>query len=124
MATVSIMTPAKQISNSAQGANAQQVATLPGAPGLMTYITGFDVTGLGATAALAVNVTVTGLTNTLNFPLAVPAGALVDLGTNRLSVRFPDPIPASGPNTGITVTVPAFGAGNTNQAVSVYGYQQ
>ena len=40
------------------------------------------------------------------------------------SVRFPQPLPASAVNTAITVTVPSFGAGNTNAAVVVYGFMK
>ncbi len=110
--------------NSAQGSAAQQTATIAAVAGRMNYIEGFDVTGGGATAASLINVTVTGLANTLNYQLAVPAGVTTDLGTSRLTVRFPSPIPASALNTAINVVVPSFGAGNTGEAVTIYGFTQ
>ncbi len=107
---------------SATGAAATVTATMPAVANKTNYIEGFDVTGTGATAASAVNVTVTGLANTLNFTIGVPAGVAVDLGANRLSIRFPTPIPASAVNTAINVVVPSFGAGNTNASATIYGF--
>jgi len=84
------------------------------------YITGFTVSGAGATAASVILVTVTGLLGgTLTFPLAIPAGATLPV---LLQVTFPGPLQASAVNTAIVVNVPSFGAGNTNAASSVYGY--
>lgn len=104
-------------------AAASAVATLAGAAGKTTYITGFEVTGSGATAAAVVLVTVTGLIGgaTATYVLAVVAGAT--LGNTPLIVQFPKPIPASAENTAIVVTVPTLGAGNTNSAVVAHGYQ-
>ena len=49
---------------------------LAAAAGRTTYITGFEVTGLGATAAAAITVTVTGvLGGTKAYFLFIPAGA-------------------------------------------------
>ncbi len=110
------------ISGSAQAAATQVVATLSGTAGKTTYIEGFTITGSGSTAANVVNVTVGGTTNTLNYVFTFPAG--VAAAATALDVRFPTPMPASAPNTAITVTVPAAGSGNTNQAVSAYGFQQ
>src|SRR5260370_37907131 len=42
-------------------ANAVATATLASAANVTTYITGFEVTGAGATAGLAVTVTITGV---------------------------------------------------------------
>lgn len=104
-------------------ANAAAVATLAAAAGLTTYISGFTVTGLGATAAGVVALTVAGLQGgTLTYNVPVPAGATV--GLTPLSVVFNPPLPASAVNTAIVVTLPALGAGNTNAAVVATGYQQ
>ena len=106
---------------SATGAAAPISATLAGAAGKYTYITGFEVTGAGATAAGVVLVTVTGVQGgTQNFYLAIPAGAAV--GVNPLLVRFPVPLRSSALNTNIVVNVPSFGAGNTSAAVAAHGF--
>lgn len=108
---------------SATGAAAAINATLAGVAGKTTHITGFQVTGLGATAASGIVVTVTGLLGgTQSFALAVPAGVLVGLAAPLL-VSFGRGFPASALNTPIVINVPSFGAGNTSAAVAAQGYQ-
>lgn len=98
-------------------------ATLPGVAGKTTYITGFELTGAGATVGVVVLLTVTGtISGTLTYAVPVPAGVLA--GITPLIVEFPQPIPASGQNTAIVVSVPSFGAGNTNAAIVAHGFQQ
>lgn len=110
-------------SSSVNQANAAAVATLAAATGKTTYITGFEVTGTGATAGLPVTVTVTGvLGGTLNYTYAAAVGALV--GNTPLVIGFPIPLPSSAVNTAIVVTVPALGVGNTNSTAVAHGYQQ
>lgn len=109
-------------SSSGNVANAAAVATLAGAAGLTTYISGFEVTGGGATAASLVDVTVTGLLGgTATYTLGAVAGATAK--NADLIVSFIPPIPASALNTSIVVTVPALGAGNTKSAVVAHGYR-
>lgn len=101
-------------------ANASAVATLSGSLGT-TYISGFEVTGGGATAAALVSVTVAGLIGgTATYTIGVVAGASAP--NAPLVVTFNPPIPASAVNTAIVVTVPALGAGNTNSAVVAHGF--
>jgi len=110
--------------NGASGnvANANAVATLAGTPSKTTYITGFEITAAGATAAAVVTVTVAGtISGTLSYTFTVPAGAA--LAATPLIVEFPVPIPASAVNTAIVVTCPALGAGNTNAAAVAHGFQ-
>lgn len=108
--------------SSTGGAQANN-ATLAAAAGVTTYISGFAVTGAGATAASVITVTVTGtVSGTLNFTLAIPAGAAV--GVPALVVDFGRPLAASAPNTAIVVNVPSFGAGNTNASTSAWGFRQ
>jgi len=103
-------------------ANAAAVATLAGAAGLTTYISGFEVTGGGATAAALVAVTVAGLIGgTATYTVGVVAGAAAP--NAALIVSFDPPIPASAVNTAIVVTVPALGVGNTNSTVVAHGYR-
>lgn len=97
-------------------------ATLPAAPGKTTYIAGFSISATGATSATVVDVTVSDGTWTLTYPLNVPAAsAAVQLAL--LKDTFIPPLPASAPNTAITVTCPNLGTGNTNCCVNAWGYQ-
>lgn len=108
--------------NSANQANANAVATLPGVAAKTTYITGFQLTASGATAGLAVTATVAGvLGGTMNYTFTFPAGVAV--GATPLTVAFPTPIPASAANTAIVVTLPASGAGGTNATAAAQGFQ-
>lgn len=103
-------------------ANATAAATIAGVANKTNYITGFEVFGLGATAAGSVNVTVTGLAGgTMTYPLAVAAGATAQ--NPSLVVQFAPPHPASAVNTAISVSCPALGAGNLHNCVNVRGIQ-
>lgn len=103
-------------------ANASAAATLAGAASLTTYITGFQCTPGGATAAALVIVTVAGvITGTMSYIAGAPAGVAV-MG-QPLIVQFPTPVPASAVNTAIVVTMPALGGGNTNAACSAQGFR-
>jgi hypothetical protein len=102
-------------------AAAAATATLAGAAGVFTWLTGFEVTGGGATAASVILVTVTGAQGgTLTYVLVVPAGATTSIVP--LVVEPPAPIRSSAVNTSIAVNVPSFGAGNTNASVVAHGY--
>jgi hypothetical protein len=110
------------IETSGNKANTAAVATLPGVAGKTTYITGFDASALGATAALAVEITVTDGTWSLTYTFGFPAGATVP--ATPLFRNFPEPLAASAPDTAISVTLPASGAGGTTASVNAYGYQE
>lgn len=109
-------------SSSGNVANASAVATLAGAAAATTYVSGFLITGAGATAAGVVTATVTGLVGgTMSITVTVPAGATT--GIAPLYIDFNPPLPASAVNTSIVLTLPALGAGNTNASVSAWGYR-
>lgn len=98
-------------------------ATLAGAAGLTTYITGFEFTSSGATAASVVTITITGtISGTLHYTYAVAAGAT--LSNQPLVVQFSPAIPASAVNTSIVVSAPSLGAGNTNATMVAHGYRK
>jgi hypothetical protein len=98
-------------------------ATFAATAAKTNYISGFTVTGLGATAGACVNVTVAGLiSGSLIYPYCVPTG--VTTAATALNVTFPAPIPASAVNTAITVSLPTVGAGNTSTIVNAFGYRQ
>jgi hypothetical protein len=105
------------------GVAAQITATLPAVAGRTTYLTGFYIDGLGATAGSVIEVTVSGtLGGSFTRKLTIPAGAAVAI--TPLSMAFETPIPSSAVNTAIVVTVPSFGAGNTNAIVRAWGYYE
>lgn len=102
-------------------ANGAAVATIPAVAGKTAYISGFDIEGAGATAALIVNPTLAGIiSGTKTFVYGAVAGAA--LMNQPLSVRFCPPIPASAVNTAITLTCPALGAGALFNAANAYGF--
>ena len=108
-------------SSSGNVANASAVATLTPRATKTAFISQLIVTAAGATAALAVNVTVTGLVGgTQTFTFVYPAGATI--AATPLVVSFPIPLKAATPDTNIVVTLPASGLGGTNAAVSASGY--
>jgi hypothetical protein len=112
------------VANGASGAAQSNAASLPAVAGKTNYLEGFDVTGGGATAAAVIEISVTGLAaGTLKYEMNVLAGVTGPMNAQGgVFIRFPEPLPASGLNTAITVTVPSFGAGNTNASVVAYGF--
>jgi hypothetical protein len=109
------------VNASANGAAGAIAATLAAVASRTNYLTGFEITSGGATAASLVDVTVTGLLGgTATYVLAVVAGAT--LGNQPLCVQFDPPIPASAVNTAIAVNVPSLGAGNTKARVVAHGF--
>lgn len=103
-------------------ANASAVATLAAAAGKRTYITGFEITAGGATAAALVAATLAGIAGgTATYIYGAPAGVAVQAAP--LQVSFSQPIPSSAVNTALVLTLPALGAGNTNAAVVAHGFQ-
>ena len=102
--------------------NAAATATLPASATLNTWLTGFEVSGAGATAASVITVTVTGVVNgPLHYVLVVPAGATTSIVP--LVPQFTSPLQSSAINTAIVVSAPPFGAGNTSASVVAHGYQ-
>ena len=102
-------------------ANAIASATIPAVSGKLSYLTGFEVTGAGATAGSVVLLTITGIQGgTATHVITVPTGATV--GVTPLQISYARPVPASAVNTAIVVSLPALGAGNTNAAVVARGF--
>jgi hypothetical protein len=98
-------------------------ATLAAVQGETTWMTGFYVDGLGATAGSVIDVTITGLLGgTMTMKVTIPAGATVALTDRLRFLNLPRPIPASGPNQAIVLNVPSFGAGNTQALCGITGF--
>lgn len=102
--------------------NATAAAALAADANRWNYLTGFDVTGAGATAASIVTVTVSGLYGgiTKTYKIGVPAGATTQITPFRMT--FDPPLKSAAKNTAITVSAAAFGAGNLHASTNVQGY--
>lgn len=100
------------------GAGLINAVTLPAVAGQTTYINGFVVTsGIPGANQIGV-VTVTGCAGgTLSFQFPETTGF-----GGQIIMFFPVPIPASAPNTAITVTIPVIGSGAVT-ANTAYGFQ-
>src|SRR6266849_125262 len=96
----SSISPVQNSANTDTG-NAAITATLPAVAGKTNWIEGFDIGGLGATAAQAVKVTISGLNGgSIVMKASVGAGVTVKAFQNdQFTVRFPEPLPASAVNT-------------------------
>lgn len=115
---------ATSLSTGTIAAATAMAAVLAAAAGKTTYISGFQVTGMGASTAVAVLATVTGvLGGTLPYYVGVPVNTVLSAVT-PLVVAFAPPIPASAASLNIQVNVGSFGSGNTNAAVVAQGYRR
>jgi hypothetical protein len=119
---------------SSNAGNATLTATIAGTSAALgglirtPFITVFDITGTGATAAGSVNATLPGLfSNEIGSTIAgtwvvnVPAISS-GLGV-YLSVRFAQPLQTVTGSSAV-LTVPAMGAGQTAAAVILYGFRK
>jgi hypothetical protein len=88
----------------------------------LAYVCGFNVSGLGATAATTVTIAVATVVggNALSFQYIFPLGAAV--ASTPVQATFQPCVPANAQNTAITVTVPGA-AGNTSTHISAWGFQ-
>lgn len=99
------------------GSTGAVVGTLAAIPGQKTWICGFDVSGIGGTAALG-PVVVAGLTGgSFTYQISSTAAGIT------LSRTFTPCIPASAVNTAITVTTTADGTA-TAVDVNAWGFRQ
>jgi hypothetical protein len=111
------------VSGSNAGAAASQAATLTGASGKYTYISGCVFSSGGATAGVVVNCTITGCAGgTLTFSYTIPTGTQVS--NAPLVITFNPPLQSSATNTNIVCTIPSAGAGNLNQSAAAWGFLQ
>lgn len=101
--------------------NAEAIATLPGAPNLLTYITSFQCTSTGSDIVLGVTITVAGV-------VGGTQSYAFNTGDNKIAgdqmiIPYSYPLPASAENTPIVVSMPANGVGNTHASCSAQGFQ-
>ncbi|HEY5072054.1 MAG TPA: hypothetical protein VII63_08485 [Caulobacteraceae bacterium] len=104
-------------------ANTASTLNLPAVAGKTTYMSGLEVTGLGATAAgsIAVSIYFGGTAKNLYFIIQIPAG--VTTGITPLVVQFNPPLSSGAVNSVIQTTMPAFGSGNMAANLNVHGFQ-
>jgi hypothetical protein len=97
------------------------VATLSAITGRLTYVCGFSVSGLGATALTNVVVTAASVVGNVSpsYAYSFPLGAT--LPAVPIGNSFTPCLPGSLVNSPISVTVPGA-AGNTNTNVNAWGY--
>jgi hypothetical protein len=107
----------------ATGTTAGATATLAGATGRVTFLCGFHYEPGTATAAVTTSLTTTGLSSNLATAVNSAATAATATAGPIVSQIFSPCLPASAPNTAITVVAGALGAGGTNQNVNAWGYQ-
>jgi hypothetical protein len=108
---------------SSVGAAGTITATIAAVAGKTAYLSSLTITGTGATAATVVAATVAGPGVTLSFQIPVPVIATT-IGIAPMVIPFSRPIPASGPNVAIVITLPSFGAGNTAVAIAATGFYE
>jgi len=107
--------------SSGNKANATATATLAAQPGMTAYVTGFQVTACGATAANAVTSSLSGVVGgTLSYAFAYPAGNTV--AALNLIVSFYPALAAAAAGQAISISLPPSGSGGTNAAASIQGF--
>lgn len=112
--------PGTQFMTSSTGANAYTQCYQATPTGRIVYVSGFSVTGGGATVGSLQNIMLENILNAgiMNFTVAVPTGATTAM--QPLIVAFSPPLlTVSG---GPLLAVPAFGAGNTAVTANLWGY--
>lgn len=110
------------VSTSGLGTTGAVTATLaaPGA-GLTLYVEGIEVQWMGATAASAPTINLTGvLGGTQAWIMPIPAG--VGVAGPGLRVNFNPPIPAALANSAVALAVPAPGAGCIGVSGTIRGF--
>ena len=108
-------------SSSGNVAAATATATLAGAAGQTTYLSGLLISGAGATADQRGHGH--GHEPCRRHDVDHGSGAAgATVGITPLYLDF-NPAPASAVNTSIVLSLPSLGAGNTNATVSAWGYR-
>ncbi|PWT71918.1 MAG: hypothetical protein C5B60_10315 [Chloroflexi bacterium] len=85
-------------------------------------VTAFEITASGATAAIVVSPTITGLLGgTMTLTFSAPAGVLA--GATPLIAHFNPPLDGI-PGQAIVLSMPTLGSGNTNATVVLHGFSK
>jgi hypothetical protein len=100
-------------------ANGTATAVIPAAAGQSICLTGFEITGSGATSAKDVVATITSYNKPLTYAIHVPAG--VNVGMTPFGVQF-YPAVLLPPSTSGILTVQPFGIGNKHASAVLHGF--
>jgi hypothetical protein len=101
--------------------SATMACTLSSSGDAIWYVSGFEIAFGGATAGSIVAATLAGvLGGTITYPIAVPGSAT---SGGILAIEFNPALAGVDLTTAITLSVPAFGAGNTRAGASLHGYK-
>lgn len=110
-----------QVGSGGNAVNAPVVLNITPSAAQFGYLAGLIVSGLGATAAAVILLSIAGIEGgTLQLPVAVPAGAAVPIAP--VVIQFNPPLVGSALGQQIQVTLTAFGAGNTVENLSIWGF--
>lgn len=105
------------------GGAAANTITVPALAGKSIFVTGFEISGLGATSASNITITLAfGGVTVADYQLEIVAGATTT--EPFLSVEYAEPIVSPGIGTNCVLTVPSFGTGNTAASVVLHGFYQ
>lgn len=108
--------PSANIAGNASGTTGAVVGTLAGVAGKTTYISGFNISAIGGTAAVG-PIVVAGLAGgSQTYQLSASAAGVI------FQQNFTPPLAASAVNTPITITTTADGTA-TAVNVNSWGYQ-
>jgi hypothetical protein len=101
-------------------AAATATCTLPAVAAKFTWLTGFVVSGTGATASASVTMTVAGVVSgTQSYAIGVPPLTAAPIW---YPVEFNPAVPSSAVNTAIVLTLPSLGTGNLGVSVNATGF--
>lgn len=109
------------IDGSVAVANLAAAATLMPTPTSAVYLTGFDVTGSGASAKNPVVVSVVGLLGGTRY-YAYMFDSPINAINVPLSLRFNPPLQGAGLGVPVVVNCPASGNGGLINVVNAYGF--
>ena len=111
--------------SNANGANTSSIAAvLPNSPGKLTFVCGFQASGLGATALTNVQINVVAVgssTTSGNFSWAYQFPAGVTAIATPVNINFTPCLPASATNASLAFLFNGA-AGNTYSNINVWGY--
>ena len=106
------------LSSATSTAAAALSCALPSSAGLVTWVTGFELTSGPVIAVVSGAFSIVGPSTTLNYVFSETVAA-----GGSLVVQFPDPIPASVASIPITFGLAAI-TGGAQTAINVHGFQR
>jgi hypothetical protein len=115
--------PPSALIQTGNAANATVAFSFTAVAGKTNYVTSLLLCCGGATAGSIIDITLVGVSgSTVHIPYPVPTGATV--ANLPVQLNFNPPLAATAPNTAINFSMPAAGAGNTNQSATMVGFIQ